>query len=208
MKFREMLAELREAITLPTKGSLKKAVILLAAIVVCALGLSILLLQFLPDEEQAIQKLLPYGYLAVFLITLISSFTIVVPLPGVIVWVSIAVTFPLNLPLAAFIASIGGTLGEVTAYYIGRAGRAVIAPEHSERYQMAERWMKRYGGFTVGLFAFFPFLIFDFVGIAAGVLRYPIQRFLLYCWLGRLPRSLVEVYFFYLTKETIFDYIL
>ena len=208
MKFREMLAELREAITLPTKGSLKKAVILLAAIVVCAAGLSILLLQFLPDEEQAIQKLLPYGYLAVFLITLISSFTIVVPLPGVIVWVSIAVTFPLNLPLAAFIASIGGTLGEVTAYYIGRAGRAVIAPEHSERYQMAERWMKRYGGFTVGLFAFFPFLIFDFVGIAAGVLRYPIQRFLLYCWLGRLPRSLVEVYFFYLTKETIFDYIL
>jgi membrane protein YqaA with SNARE-associated domain len=207
VRFREILHDLREAFTIPTKGSLVKAIILILGVVAIALVISFLLFQLLPDEQQMIDKLKPYGYLAVFLITLVSSMTVVVPIPGIIIWVSIAVAIPLNLPLAALIAAVGGTMGEVTAYYIGRAGRAIIAPEQSERYQIAERWMKRHGGIAVGLFAFLPILIFDFVGIAAGVLRYPIRKFLLYCWLGRFPRSLVEVYFFYFTEKTILDFL-
>lgn len=41
--------------------------------------------------------------------------------------------------------------------------------------------MKRYGGLAIFLFAFFPLLIFDFVGIAAGVFRFPLRKFLLFC---------------------------
>jgi membrane protein YqaA with SNARE-associated domain len=208
VKFKEILSELREAIAMPTKGNLTKAILLLLAILVCAIGLSFVLLQILPDEEQVKQQFASYGYLGIFVVTLVSSFTVIMPLPGVVVWVSLVVALNLNPVLAAFIASIGGTLGEVTAYYIGRAGRAVIAPEHSHRYQVAERWMKRHGGLTVGLFAFFPFLIFDFIGIAAGVLKYPLKKFLLFCWLGRFPRSLVEVYVFSITGKTILDFII
>ena len=54
--------------------------------------------------------------------------------------------------------------------------------------------MKRHGGWAIFLFALFPFLIFDFVGIAAGMLRYPVRKFILYCWLGRLPRAFIECY--------------
>ena len=99
-----------------------------------------------------------------------------------------------NPPLVALVASIGGTLGEISGYLVGYGGRAFIAPDQSERYQMAERWMQRRGGFAIFLFALVPFFIFDFVGIAAGVFRYPVKKFLLYAWLGRLPRSFIEVY--------------
>lgn len=190
MKFNEFLSELRQALTLPTKGSLVKAILLLLAILLVALGLSYLLLHFFPAEK--LERFSQYGYLGIFLLTLICSFTIIFPLPGTIVVISAAAIW--NTALIALVASIGGALGEITGYYAGYLGRAVIAPEHSERYQVAEGWMRRHGGWTIFLFAFFPFLIFDFVGIAAGVFRYPIKKFLLFCWAGRLPRSFIECY--------------
>ncbi len=208
MKISQFFAELREAITIPTKGSLVKAILLLVAILLCAIGLSLVLLHFLPDEEQIKEQFSRYGYIGIFLVTLFSSFTVIFPAPGTIVWLSLVIALDLNLAWAAVVASIGGTLGEITAYYVGYAGRAVIAPEHTQRYQTAERWMKRHGGFAIFLFALVPMLIFDFVGIAAGVLKYPVRKFLAYCWLGRLPRSFIECYVYYYTGKTLLNFIL
>jgi len=190
MRFGQFLHELRDAITVPTKGSLIKAILLLLAILVVALGLSFLLHHFFSEEE--LERFAEYGYLGVFLVTLVSSLSVVLPLPGTVVVIAAAGIW--NTPLVALVASIGGTLGEVSAYMVGYGGRAFIAPEQSERYQATERWMKRRGGFAIFLFALIPFLIFDFIGIAAGVFRYPLKKFFLFTWLGRLPRSLIEVY--------------
>lgn len=190
MKFSEFLTELRDALTVPTKGNLIKAILLLLSILVVALGLSFLLHHFFSKEE--LERFAEYGYLGVFLVTLVSSLSVVLPLPGTVVVIAAAGIW--NTPLVALVASIGGTLGEVSAYMVGYGGRAFIAPEQSERYQTAERWMKRHGGFAIFLFALVPFLIFDFVGIAAGVFRYPLKKFFLFTWLGRLPRSFIECY--------------
>jgi uncharacterized membrane protein YdjX (TVP38/TMEM64 family) len=190
VKFSEFLTELRDALTVPTKGNLIKAILLLLSILVVALGLSFLLHHFFSKEE--LERFAEYGYLGVFLVTLVSSLSVVLPLPGTVVVIAAAGIW--NTPLVALVASIGGTLGEVSAYMVGYGGRAFIAPEQSERYQTAERWMKRHGGFAIFLFALVPFLIFDFVGIAAGVFRYPLKKFFLFTWLGRLPRSFIECY--------------
>jgi uncharacterized membrane protein YdjX (TVP38/TMEM64 family) len=190
VKFSEFLTELRDALTVPTRGNLIKAILLLLSILVVALGLSFLLHHFFSKEE--LERFAEYGYLGVFLVTLVSSLSVVLPLPGTVVVIAAAGIW--NTPLVALVASIGGTLGEVSAYMVGYGGRAFIAPEQSERYQTAERWMKRHGGFAIFLFALVPFLIFDFVGIAAGVFRYPLKKFFLFTWLGRLPRSFIECY--------------
>jgi uncharacterized membrane protein YdjX (TVP38/TMEM64 family) len=190
VKFRELLTELRDALTMPTKGSLTKAILLLLSILVVALGLSFLLHHFFSEEE--LKRFAEYGYLGVFLVTLVSSLSVILPLPGTVVVIAAAGIW--NTALVALVASIGGTLGEVSGYVVGYGGRAFIAPEQSERYQAAERWMKRHGGFTIFLFALVPFLIFDFVGIAAGAFRYPLVKFFLFTWLGRLPRSFIECY--------------
>jgi uncharacterized membrane protein YdjX (TVP38/TMEM64 family) len=190
MKFSELLAELREAITLPTKGNLAKALLILVAILVVAIGLSSLLHFFFPEED--LKQFADYGYSGVFLVTLVSSLSIVLPLPGTIVVLAAADIW--NPLLVALVASIGGTLGEISAYLLGYGGKAFIVREHTERYLAAEGWMKRRGGFAIFLFALIPFLIFDFIGIAAGVFRYPLKKFLIYTWAGRLPRSLIEVF--------------
>jgi membrane protein DedA with SNARE-associated domain len=61
-------------------------------------------------------------------------------------------------------------------------------------YEKAEGWLKRYGSFAVFLFALLPILIFDLLGIVAGSFRYPLWKFILACWAGRLIRCLVEAY--------------
>ena len=192
MKFREFMAELREALTVSTRGSLLKAILLLVAILLVAVGLSLVLNHYLPEE-----KLEPYakhGYLAVFLVMFVSSLSIVLPIPGTVVLITAAGMGTWSLPLLALVASVGGALGEISGYLVGYGGRAFIAPEQTERYRIAEGLMQRWGGLAIFAFALVPFLIFDFVGIAAGVFRYPVKKFLLYAWLGRLPRSLIEVY--------------
>lgn len=201
VKVSEILAEVREAVTMPTRGNLTKAILLLVAILALALGLSFLLLHFFPEQEE-IDRYAGYGYLGVFLVTLVSSLSIVLPVPGTLIVIAAATRF--NTPLVALVASVGGTLGEVSGYFVGYWGRAFVAPKHLERYHMAESWMRRRGGFAIFLFALVPFFIFDFIGIAAGVFRYPLKRFLLFAWLGRLPRSLIECY----VGAGLLDYIL
>lgn len=203
MKVNLFLAELREALTMPTKGSLAKAILLLLAILVVAVGLSFVLHQFLPEEE--LERFAKWGYSGVFLVTLVSSLSIVMPLPGTVVVIAAAEIW--NTPLIALVASIGGTLGEISGYVLGYGGRTFVSPERSETYQKAETWMKRHGGLTIFLFALIPFFIFDFVGIAAGVLRYPVKRFLFFAWLGRLPRSLIECYIGASLLEAILDHL-
>jgi len=199
LKFNELIAELRDALTMPTKGSLGKAIALLVAVLIVAVGLSYLLNHFFPKEE--LERFAEYGYLGVFLVTLVSSLSIVLPIPGTVVVIAAASIW--NPALVALVASVGGTLGEISGYLLGYGGRAVVSPEHTERYQAAERWMQRRGGLAIFLFALIPFFIFDFVGIAAGVFKYPLKKFFVFTWLGRLPRSLIEVY----VGSSLLDYI-
>ena len=172
----------------PNKADSKKATATLVLTIVGFIGLSMLTLRFTPNLE----KLSQYGYLGVFLIALISSATIFVPLPGMAVILTAATIW--NPVLVALTASVGYTLGEITAYYAGRGGRAMIIKTHREAYEKAEGWMEHYGGLTILLFAFIPIFIFDLAGIAAGALGFPLKNFLFYCWLGRLPRTFIEVY--------------
>lgn len=133
------------------------------------------------------------AYLVVFVISLLSSATIVFPAPGVAVLMAAAAKW--NPAIVAIVASIGGTLGELTGYYAGRLGRRIIITEYQAGYEKAVGWMNRYGLWSIAVFAFVPVLIFDLVGLAAGALKLPVWKFLLACWGGRIARSFVEAYF-------------
>ncbi|MEK7848652.1 MAG: VTT domain-containing protein [Chloroflexota bacterium] len=142
--------------------------------------------------QSSLAGLAYYAYGAVFLVTLVSSAMVVLPAPGLAFVLAAATRWdPTPVALAA---SLGGTLGEVTGYLLGRWAGAAIARRRPALYLKAEGWMKRYGLAAVWFFAFFPLLMFDFVGIAAGALRFPLWKFLLVVWAARLPRSFIEVY--------------
>jgi len=133
------------------------------------------------------------AYLVVFTVTLLSSATIIFPAPGVVVLMAAAAQW--NPAIVAIVASIGGTLGELTGYYAGYFGQKILVTDYRAGYERAVTWMNRYGLWTTAVFAFVPFLIFDLVGLAAGALKLPIWKFLLACWGGRIARSFVEAYF-------------
>ena len=139
-----------------------------------------------------IDRVASFGYAGVFLASFLASTTIIFPAPGVAVVVVAAALF--HPAWVALVAAAGGSLGEFTAYLAGYGGRIAIGERYGKRYQQAEGWMKRHGSITLALFAFFPFLLFDLAGIAAGALRFPFWKFLLACFAGRLPRSFIEAY--------------
>ncbi len=188
MKMNDFLDDLGKALPLPRKKSLAKNVALIAAIVILSLGISALTIYFFPH----IKEFGKYGYLGVFLASLISSSTVLMPAPGPAVVIVAATIW--NPAWVAVVASIGGTIGEMTGYLVGFGGRSVIVPRLSGRYGTAERWMKRYGGWAIFVLAAIPFPLFDLVGIAAGAAKFSWWKFLLFCWLGRLPKSFVEAY--------------
>ena len=138
-----------------------------------------------------------YGYLGVFLVGLISTMTILLPLPGEAVFAVAPGIMDLEtvggISLLAFVASLGIVLGELTSYFAGLWGRVVIEERYRVTYGKVDKWMRHYGGPAVFIFSFTP-LPFDLVGIAAGSLRFPLWRFIFYCWVGRFARTLLVVH--------------
>jgi membrane protein DedA with SNARE-associated domain len=147
------------------------------------------------------EKLLLYGYSGVFAVNLVNAATILLPLPGEAI--NFAAGAMLNPLWVGLIASLGATIGELTAYAAGYWGRKVIIGDYSERYKRAELWLNRHGAMAIFLFALVPALVFDLLGLAAGSFRFPLRKFIVACWAGKVLRCLIAAYLGYLGWETI-----
>ena len=171
--------------------------LLLAVVVVLFVVLGYAILRLSPYLEDFKE----YGYLGAFLVSFITSTTVIFPAPGFVVIWALAASPAFSWPWVALAATIGGGLGESTAYLAGYGGAVVIAPEQSKWYKRAEDWMRRYGSATIFFFSI-TWLPFDFVGIAAGALRFPFWKFLLVTLAGRMPRTFLGCYVAYLGWTT------
>ena len=125
-----------------------------------------------------------YGYLGAFMVSLLTSATIVLPLPGVAVVFALGAL--LNPIIVGLAGGIGGGLGELTGYMAGYGGRGAI--ENRKLYNRMEQWMRRRGSITIFVLALVPNPFFDLAGFTAGALRFPLWKFLIMCFLGKIPR--------------------
>lgn len=121
-----------------------------------------------------------YGYPGIFMIAFLANATVLLPAPGIAVVFAMGAVF--NPLLVGLVAGMGGALGEISGYLAGFSGQAVI--EHVDIYDRMVKWMGRNGNLTVLLLAAMPNPFFDLTGIAAGALKMPILRFLLWCLIG------------------------
>ena len=148
-------------------------------------------------------KFLAYGYLGIFLMSL-TCVTILFPIPweAAVIGAGAALD-PLTLEplfdplLLGMVAAVGATIGELSSYFVGYLGKKIILAKYSEKYKKAEFWMKKYGSFAIFLFALLPILLFDLIGIVAGSAKFPLWKFILACFAGRLIRCLAEAYLGY-----------
>jgi membrane protein YqaA with SNARE-associated domain len=135
--------------------------------------------------QEIFKNLTSFGYLGIFLITLIGYSTILFPLPTAI-FVFSAAGF-LNPWLLAISAGLGSAFGEMTGYVLGFGGRKLILKkEQIERLEKITNILKKRRTFFAVLFlASLPFFGGDILGISAGFLKYDFKKFFLASFIGK-----------------------
>jgi membrane protein YqaA with SNARE-associated domain len=143
-------------------------------------------------RDQA-KELAKYGYPGIFLLSILANGTVLLPAPGVLFVFAMGAVFnPVGVALAA---GSGAALGELSGYLAGFSGQAVI--NQSKTYQRLHDWMKCHPqllAVTILILSFVPNPLFDLAGIIAGSLKYPVTRFLFWCWLGKISKMLLFAY--------------
>lgn len=142
---------------------------------------------FLRDAASGLSSV---GYPGVFLLSLLGSASMVVPIPGLISLCTVsAILNPFTLGV---LAGIGETIGEITGYAVGFGGKGLL--DKSRLYRWLKQWMERRGGLVIFVVSIVPNPIFDIVGIAAGATRYPLKRFMLIVLVGKILKGLIVAY--------------
>ncbi len=176
----------------------EKVVAIIIFIASLALSLGIF---FLPVQPE---RLAAFGYVGIFVITLLGAMTLFVPGPTMVAAFLIGAT--LNPLLVSLVAGFGSALGETTGYTAGYASRALVPggtpgepaeqpegeaeaePKKKSWYQHILHWMLRYPFLTLFLLSAIPNFITDVAGLIAGRIRYPYLRYLLATFLGKTIR--------------------
>lgn len=156
------------------------------AVILAVVGLTVVL--FISKDKVA--QLGAFGYPGIFLVSVLSNATLILPVPGVIFTSAMGAVF--NPLLVALAAGTGATLGEITGYMAGFSGQGVI--ENRQWYERVTGWMKRYGDVVILGLAFVPNPVFDIAGMVAGALRMPLWRYLLFSWIGKVGKMLLFAY--------------
>jgi membrane protein YqaA with SNARE-associated domain len=131
-----------------------------------------------PERVDALEG---YGYLGVFLISALLNATIVLPAGNFLVLATMGAILP-SATLVGLAGGIGAAIGELTGYAAGYSGQAIITRQRV--YTRLKGWVERWGMLTIFVLSVVPF-VFDLAGIAAGVIRFPLWKFFIACWLGR-----------------------
>ncbi len=157
------------------EGLRKKVIPLLMLLLVIAIMVALFL------YRDRVAELGNYGYLGAFLICLVCNATIILPVPGFLLLFALGAS--LNPVLVGLAGATGGTIGEITSYMLGYSGRGVV--ENRRLYEKLVPWLRKWGAMTIFVFAVTP-LPFDVMGMVAGLLRFPLWKFALACWFGKV----------------------
>jgi len=173
----------------PAPGTHKRG-LPVAILRVVALLIVIAISIFVFSIRDRVQEFAALGYPGVFLIALLANATVLVPAPGVALIFALGnILDPLPVGLAA---GLGGALGELSGYLAGFSGQAVV--ERADIYARMQPWVEKYGGWAILVLSAVPNPFFDLAGVAAGVSKMPMARFLFFCWIGQTIKMTIFAY--------------
>lgn len=137
-----------------------------------------------------VQELKSFGYAAIFIVSLVSNATLILPVPGLAVTSVMGAVFP-PIPVG-IVAGLGQAIGELTGYMAGYSGQTLV--DDSPRYQRLVAWMRRYGALAIFVLALIPNPVFDVAGLIAGALRMPVWHYLLAAAAGKIIKNIAVAY--------------
>lgn len=160
---------------------------ILAVLVVISISVTIWLF------GDRVEELASYGYLGIFVFSILANATIILPAPGIAV--VFALGGVLNPILVALAAAAGSAIGELSGYLAGYGGQAVV--EDTDVYTRIRSFMSAKPSLAfllIFVLAAVPNPFFDIAGIAAGTLRFPVLPFLFWCFLGKTVKMIAIAY--------------
>jgi membrane protein DedA with SNARE-associated domain len=140
-----------------------------------------------------------YGYLGIFLISLLGAMSIFVPIPYTIVIFILGglqdkagnwIFDPLWIAVAA---GVGAAIGEFSGYLIGFGGRKVIGEKYKKKMDFLTKLFKKFGPIAIFVFALTP-LPDDLLFIPLGIMRYGLIRAFIPSLLGKFFSNLIIAY--------------
>jgi membrane protein YqaA with SNARE-associated domain len=160
---------------------------------VAAIAIALNIIAYLIIPPDLAYRLGALGYIGVFLITLISNATIVVPIPyfGLVA----ALSPGLSMVGVGIAGALGSVIGESVGFFVGRSGRGVV--EQTRFYRWVQRQLEHPWRAFVVLFALSapPNPAFDVAGLTAGAMGLPYWIFLSAVFLARLVRFGIVAFF-------------
>ncbi len=166
--------------------SQRQTVLRLLGVALFTIAISLLAIKF----RHQLSDIKELGYPGIFLVSLLTSATVVLPAPGLAFTFAMGSVF--NPLLVGLAAGAGETLGELTGYIAGRAGRSAFGQD--PRYERLEAITRRYGAWAILVLSILPIGVFDVVGIAAGAMRMPLAHFVSATWLGKTTKTIAFAY--------------
>jgi membrane protein YqaA with SNARE-associated domain len=149
----------------------------LSLVVVAAISVGVSWLT--KSHPEVIARFETLGYVGVFVISLVSCATVVLPIPGVFAFIPLITQF--DPVLVGVVGAAGGAIGEITGYMAGYGGQGLA--RRGKLYSRIESWMKRHGSWVI--FFVSTFFLVDVAGVVAGALRFPVWKFMVLMWMGK-----------------------
>jgi len=149
------------------------------------------------EEVRAFEQ---YGYVGVFLVSVFGGATVLAPIPMTpVVFALGTVMKPSFAPYLGPIfvgaaAGLGETLGGLSIYITGYGGGTAITDTNHHKiqavYSWLTRWVERKGVLTLFVLSAVLNPFFYPAALAAGALRFGIQRYFLVCWAGKTIKGI------------------
>ncbi|MEM3395358.1 MAG: VTT domain-containing protein [Nitrososphaerota archaeon] len=134
---------------------------------------------------------LNYGYLGIFLISIIGSLIPFIPFPYLFIVVILSRT--LNPLLLGVFAGIGGAIGKITSYLVGRTSYRLLSNSTKKQMEAMKKLIGRYGYIGVFIFAVTP-LPDDIYYIPMGMARLDFWKFLIASVAGKIVLGVLTAY--------------
>ena len=124
-----------------------------------------------------------YGYVGVFTTTALGSVVPFLPFPNFVV--VILLSNVLDPALLGPLAGVGGSLGKVTSYLLGRSGYGLSKKGTRGNLDVFRGFVGRYGSLGIFIVAVIP-IRDEVYAIPMGMVKFPFWRFLLANAVGKI----------------------
>ncbi len=121
----------------------------------------------------------------------------IVPIPSELILVS-AGYFGIDIWMVTVYGTIGSTLGAMVGYAIGKYGGRPIVDKVGpyllvtpDKVAKAEKKFNEWGSYTILIARLIPFIPFKVFSITSGLLKYDFKQFVLWTFIGTIPRALI-----------------